>query len=68
MADYRAYILDQRGEILFRVKSQAPDDAAAIAAGWDLVDDHKADQPEPACGLEIWSGKHLIFTNHAKDG
>jgi hypothetical protein len=68
MKDYRAYLLDRQGNILHREEIQAKDDAAAITAGWDRVDAHKADQPEPTCGLEIWHGRQLVFTNHSKDG
>jgi hypothetical protein len=66
MTFYRAYVLDDQGNILLSHDMQANDDAAAIAAGWQLVAAHSADSPTPAQGVEIWAGDRLVFSSHPK--
>ena len=68
MTFYRAYVLDNQGNILLSEDMQADDDAAAVAAGWQLVAAHSADLPIPAKGVEIWSGDRLVFSTHPRSG
>ncbi len=68
MRFYRAYVLDNQGNILLSEDVQADDDAAAVAAGWQLVAAHSADLPTPAEGVEIWSGDRLVFSTHPRSG
>jgi hypothetical protein len=66
MTYYRAYVLDDQGNILLSEDLQASDDAAAVEAGWHLVAAHSADSPIPARGVEIWSADRLVFSSHPK--
>jgi|SRR4051812_40340285 hypothetical protein len=66
MTFYRAYVLDDHSNILLSEDMQAADDAAAIAAGWQLVAAHAADTPTPARGVEIWAGDRLVFSSHPR--
>ena len=66
MTFYRAYVLDDQGNILLSEDMQASDDAAAVNAGWQLVTAHPAGSPIPARGIEIWSGDRLVFSSHPK--
>jgi hypothetical protein len=68
MTFYRAYVLDNQGNILLSEDMQANDDAAAVAGGWQLVAAHAADLPTPAEGVEIWSGDRLVFSTHPRSG
>jgi hypothetical protein len=68
MTFYRAYLLDDQGHILLSEDMEASDDAAAVAAGWQLVAAHSAGSPIPARGVEIWSGDRLVFSSHPKSG
>ena len=52
MTFYRAYVLDNQGNILLSEDVQADNDAAAVAAGWQLVAAHSADLPTPPKGLK----------------
>ncbi len=45
MTFYRAYVLDDQGNILLSEDMQADDDAAAVAAGWQLVIAHRRTRP-----------------------
>jgi hypothetical protein len=68
MTFYRAYVLDAQGNILLSEDLQADDDAAAVAAGRQLVTAHSADLPTPAEGVEIWSGDRMVFSTHPRSG
>jgi hypothetical protein len=68
MTFYRAYVLDNQGNILLSEDMQADDDAAAVAAGRLLVTAHSADVPTPAAGVEIWCGGRLVFSTHPRSG
>jgi hypothetical protein len=68
MTFYRAYVLDNQGNILLSEDVQADDDAAAVAAGWQLLGAHSADLPTPAEGVEMWSGDRLVFSTHPRSG
>jgi hypothetical protein len=68
MTFYRAYVLDDQGNIILSEELQADDDATAVDAGWHLVAAHATDSPIPARGVEIWSGDRLVFSSHPKTG
>ncbi len=68
MTFYRAYVLDAQGNILLSEDMQADYDAAAVAAGRQLVIAHSADLPTPAGGVEIWSSDRLVFSTHPRSG
>jgi hypothetical protein len=62
VTSYRAYMLNEHGKIFRGDDVEAPDDAAAIAAGRALRD---APDSDPADGFEIWRGSALIFSSRS---
>ncbi len=68
MTFYRAYVLDAQGNILLSEDMEADDDAAAVAAGRQLVNAHSVDLPIPAEGVEIWCRDRLVFSTHPRSG
>jgi hypothetical protein len=68
MTFYRAYVLDDQGNILLSEDVHANDDAGAVAAGWHLVTAHSVSLSTPARGVEIWCGDRLVFSSHPKSG
>jgi hypothetical protein len=65
MVRYRVYLLDSAHKIFHGQDVEAPDDAAAIAAAWDLFETHNALQPSAANGVEVWLGRNLVFNSLA---
>ena len=61
MAHYRIYLLDESVKIFHGEDFEAPDDAAAIAAAWQLLETHNRGRPATAVGIEVWAGKSRIF-------
>jgi hypothetical protein len=68
MLYYRVYLLNDLGKIFRGEDVQAYDDAAAVAAGWNLLETHNASDPDIAYGIEIWLGRILIFNSWTGSG
>jgi hypothetical protein len=51
-----------------RVGPYAPDDSAAIAAAWNLLQTHNANDPDIAYGIEVWLGKARILNSWTGSG
>jgi hypothetical protein len=68
MAFYRVYLLNDLGRIFHGEDVEALDDAAAIAAGWKLLEIHNASLPNIAFGVEIWFGRELILNSWVGSG
>lgn len=64
MSDYRAYILDDAGDILLSEELVASSDAAAITAGRQLAALYIG-LPQ-AHGVELWSAGRLVFSTHPR--
>jgi hypothetical protein len=61
MAHYRIYLLDDSVKIFHGEDVEAPDDAAAIAAGWQMLETHNLGSSAMAHGIEVWAGRSRIF-------
>jgi hypothetical protein len=68
MYHYRIYLLDDLGRIFHGEDVQAPDDSAAIAAAWNLLQTHNANDPDIAYGIEVWLGKARILNSWTGSG
>ncbi len=64
MAEYRAYILDDSGDILLSEELVASSDAAAITAGLQIAALYGGSLP--AQGIELWSARRLVFSTHPR--
>ena len=63
MVRYRVYLLNDLGSIFHSDSVQAADDAAAVAAAWDLLEAYNAGHRDIAFGIEIWLGTDLVFNS-----
>jgi hypothetical protein len=66
MARYRSYLLDHSGNIFHGEDVEALDDAAAVDAGWKLLEAHNAVEADAAHGIEIWRDSDLIFSSRTR--
>jgi hypothetical protein len=57
------YLLNDLGTIFHGEDADAPDDAAAATAAWQLLETHNATDLNIAYGVEIWLGKILILNS-----
>ena len=64
MIDYRAYIIDGAGNILFREDVEANNDTAAITAGWKIFALYNA--LPLAHGVELWDARRRVFSTHPR--
>jgi hypothetical protein len=61
MARYRVYLLNDLGKIFHGEDVEARDNAAVIAAGWQLLEKHNESHPDIAYGIEIWLERKSNF-------
>jgi hypothetical protein len=57
---YRLYLLDGHAKIFHGEDIDAPNNDAAVAAGWASFGE-RPDGPDAGRGFEIWRGRRLIF-------
>lgn len=63
MKRYRVYLLNDLGQIFHDEEVEALDDADAVAAAWNLLENHNATQPDLAYGIEVRLGGTLIYNS-----
>jgi hypothetical protein len=63
MPDFRAYIVDPGGHVLFRTEIVAADLDAAKRDAYDLLHSKRACSVLPVHGIELWQGTERLFSN-----